>query len=581
MRDFPSLLGKFLKEHPLNTTSLIRLLGSLGISALSGIAVIYYNNDTYWNVTIDRVQTVDFNILANLLPSKLSRQLLTNDSKGLQETIDSNYGLFGMVVTDCKSAETSCPQQKIIYLSKAEARILPDGKQKIELKKAKYPPTWADKLVQTDYPAQQLTGDFLILRDPPPFKQEWKFDNPRASEKTLTGEQNTGNIIGRVYLLRGTKPSFQSEVKAWLENPLNNSSKNVVYNAIAGSAILTGFIVWLLTELLSYIKISADRQELEAKNKVSEAAKMKFKAEQKLRQATDKISQAAEQLSLATQAAAEARNFAGKAQAYADFILNLESTTQQEKIDAQNQSYEANARAELIEKDRQLLIEDKQQLEADKQILEQRAVEAEKKLEATEADKQYLFGEIGAENNEAIEKLSSENNNLKKENDDLRDKLEQEVKRHDLTKEENIQIESINNDNKKHKLFINAYEVLILADEIFPTLQIFESAMDSSKSGNGGLDYEPDKVLKALAILVDAGNDYFTGKPGNNFHKILEQRGVKSSDESYTVKNKKNSRRFGNIDMYTHLKIGELRIHYYLDRESKKIQIGYCGKHLN
>ena len=555
------MLGKFVKEHPLNKSSIIRLLGALGISALSGMVVIYYNNDTYWNVTINRVQTVDFNILANILPSKLSKQLLNDDKKGLQSTLDSNYGLFGMVVTDCKSADTNCPQQKILYVSQAKVNTSADGKQKLELQRGKYPPSWADKLIQTENPAQQLTGDFLVLRDPPPLKQEWEFESPRVPTKILTGEQNTGNIIGRVYLLRGNQPDFHSEVRSWLQNPLNNSSKNFIYNAIAGSAIFTGFIVWLLAELTSYIKINADRQELEAEKKVSEATQikleatqMKLDAERKFRQANqakieaeERVRQSTEQLLLANQAAAEARDNANKAKEHADSIRELESKTQQEKNEAEQRATEAEDKLSKAE---------------------QRAIQAEE-------DKKYLFEQIDCLENADLGQdagsecsinsdLNEESKSLQNENADLKLSLD---------KQSALQL-------NKNKRFSNAYDALIFAEEIFPILDIFDSAKESSISGNGGLNYNPDRVFRDLSILAHVGSGCFKEPLGNSINTILRENGVDSSGESYTIRNQDGARKFEGVDMYNHLKIGDLRIHFDLDRQSQRIQIGYCGKHL-
>jgi hypothetical protein len=451
MREFPQVLGQFAKEHSLNKNSLIRLVGALSISALSGIVVIFYNNETYWNVTINRVQTVDFNILANVLPNTLSKQLLTGDKKGLQTTLDSNYGLFGMVVTDCKSDNTSCPKQKIIYASKAKVNMSADGKQKLELQRDKYPQNWAEKLIKTDYPAQQLTGDFLILRDPPPLKQEWKFDDPRVSEKTLTGEQNVGNIIGRVYLLRGSQPSFQSELQSWSQNPLKNSSKNFIYNAIVGSAIFTGLIIWLLTELTSYIKTNADKKELEAEKKISEAAQIELIAEKKAKVLAQKeleiekksneiekkvievvqreltvdqrIGQVTEKLLLANQDAAKVRARANKDKEYADSFLELESKTQQEKIEVEQRAFEteqraieAEQRAIEVEEERQQIIQERQQLTRDREQVERDRTQ-------NEQDRQYILEQIDIQSNELNQEivgLRNTNNQLNQDNVSLR-----------------------------------------------------------------------------------------------------------------------------------------------------------------
>lgn len=67
-------------------------------SVALGLATVtsWYNYRSYWHGTIRRVQTVDFNILSHLLPTKLSHALINRDLEELQRTLDSNYGYFGM-----------------------------------------------------------------------------------------------------------------------------------------------------------------------------------------------------------------------------------------------------------------------------------------------------------------------------------------------------------------------------------------------------------------------------------------------------------------------------------------------------
>ena len=80
---------------------LFAVLGRLVIisSTAIGIATVVNvrNHEDYWNGTIKRVQTVDFNLLANTLPTKLSQTLMAQDAQEIQRTLDSNYGLFGLV----------------------------------------------------------------------------------------------------------------------------------------------------------------------------------------------------------------------------------------------------------------------------------------------------------------------------------------------------------------------------------------------------------------------------------------------------------------------------------------------------
>jgi hypothetical protein len=657
MRKLPNLLGSFIKQHSLTKSSLMRFSGVLTFSALSSIGIVYFNYENYWKVTINRVQTVDFNILANLLPSKLSTQLLTNDKKSLQTTLDSNYGLFGIIVTDCKSVILDCYNQKVIYASKSIVKTTPDGKQKLEPQQNEYSPSWVREFNDTDYPTRQLNGDFLILRDPPPLKQEWKFKSPRVSEKILTGEQNSGNVIGRVYLLRGNPPSFQSELQAWLKNPINISSKTVVYNAIAGSALFTGLVVWFLSELVFYIKINADRkelatekkandaaqQELAAEKKANDAAQQEREAEKKISEATQIKLEAAEQVLSANQREQEAKQKAtdaerkeleaarkanDAAQREREAERKVSEAAQREletakkiseatqiKLEAAKQVLSANQRelaaeTKIRQAAEQVLIANQKQLDAEYKANEaaqqelaikqnaQEELEAAKKvneaaqkelenakkvnenvqhltteLNSLTQDNQYLYDSIADEGNKTKQELE----NKRKENKSL-------IRENEVLRQEN---ESLQLRVNKTSRFSNAIDALEYAESTFPVLEIWDSAKESARSGNDGLSYSPDRVFQNLSLLANIGSDYFLDLLDNDFHKCLKQKGLNSSTESDTTKNKKKkpTRKFNNgngesQDMYDHLKIGDLRIHFYLCKSDKKVKIGHCGKHL-
>ncbi|WP_373546445.1 hypothetical protein [Chamaesiphon sp.] len=287
--------GEFLRRHHLDQSSIIRGFAALMLSAGTGLGVIYVNYHSYWKVTIYRTQTVDFNILANLLPAKVSTHLLKKDKKGLQEALDTNYGLFGIFVTDCKSVEVDCPEQKVTYGSKLKIEQISNSKQKL-IPEGNYAGAWAKKFTETDTPSQLLKGsDYVILRNPPSIQADWKFNSPRDSKIVLSQQKNVAKIVGRIYFIRGNPPSFLSELEKWLKKPL---SGNLVYNAIAGSALVTGLLAWLLSEFFHYRSRKAYQLEIEY--------------ERALREATEQVNQAniekskAEALALLAQAEAVA-----------------------------------------------------------------------------------------------------------------------------------------------------------------------------------------------------------------------------------------------------------------------------------
>jgi hypothetical protein len=166
-------------------------------SVVFGLSTIASWNEwnQYWNGTLRRVQTVDFNILSHTLPVKLSSVLANKNYKELQLTLNSNYGLFGIVVTDCKKVDLLCQEQKVIFASngRRDWKILPAS----------------DNL--SNHP-------FDLLRTPSPLITEKSYKSLSSEEQVFTKGSNEGIIIGRVYYIRGAAPDFTSDYISWLSN---------------------------------------------------------------------------------------------------------------------------------------------------------------------------------------------------------------------------------------------------------------------------------------------------------------------------------------------------------------------------
>jgi hypothetical protein len=124
-----------LVKQPQNATTVYSsktrlIVGRLGRFALTGAvslgigtAAVYDRYKNYWEKTIYRVQTVDFNMLSHTLPTKLSYTIVKNQPQELQRTLNSNYGLFGLVVTDPTG-------QNIIASSQSSSsKIVPDDQK--------------------------------------------------------------------------------------------------------------------------------------------------------------------------------------------------------------------------------------------------------------------------------------------------------------------------------------------------------------------------------------------------------------------------------------------------------------------
>jgi len=186
--------------------------------SILGCFPTYY---AYWH-TIFAVQTVDFNILSHTLPPKLSSLLIQKSDEELRQTIHSNYGLFGIVVTDCNVDTQYCPNQKILYYSGS---------------------TFRKKKPQTNLLAN---NHYDFLKDPPPLLTESKYPSPSIDKIKKTGKNNPGRIIGRVYYIHGEQPTFLDEYREFITSPFKQGLRATSYLQTTIFFLVLGFLVWLL-----------------------------------------------------------------------------------------------------------------------------------------------------------------------------------------------------------------------------------------------------------------------------------------------------------------------------------------------
>lgn len=265
---------KLLLKHLVAKPSLIRLSGSLLLATLITLFLIYISYINYWTKTIYRTQTVDFNMLLNLMPTKLSMHLVDGDTKELQRTLDSNYGLFGVVITNCQTEQIDCKGQAITYLSKGKIITNANG-EKIYQNTEGYANNWQSRLTVGSLQGQV----YALLKTPPPLTAELEYQNPRQDNVTNTRRKNKGKVIGRVYFIRNLEPPFLNELIKWLKNPLSASSGTLLNNSIALATVVTSFLVWLMLEFLYYRANLAEQRVVEAEKENLIILAKKYEAE--------------------------------------------------------------------------------------------------------------------------------------------------------------------------------------------------------------------------------------------------------------------------------------------------------------
>jgi Nuclease-related domain len=274
-----------------------RFAARLGRFSLMGIVTfgigaftIFDRYNNYWDKTIFRVQTVDFNILSHTLPTKLSYTIIQNQSEELQRTLDSNYSLFGLIVTDPSGEKVIASSGNGSSSSSWKAALNPQ-----ELKNHPY--------------------DFLL--DPPPLYSQWRYADSRAIERTATNLTNRGQVIGRVYYVRGVKPTFENDFYKWFSNPIATSSRIETYTMAILVCLTTGFTCWLILEYLLYKK-EVQKQESEQRENT-----LRQQKDSLLLQLRERINQ----------------------------IKTLQSRWEQERINSKNQAQELHSYNQILQQE--------------------------------------------------------------------------------------------------------------------------------------------------------------------------------------------------------------------------------------
>lgn len=179
--------------------------------------------ESYWNGTIHRVQTVDFNILHHTLPTCLSQMILSGRTDEIQKALNSNFGIFGLVITDANG-------QEILFRTN-------NFYQK---------ETWQPKLT-IDY-LNSLKEPFDVLTDPPPMAPQFAHKNPRE-DGVISLSKPQGRVIGRLYYVRGVPPSFYDDLfnsvwSNWIE--LRGSKRGYILLTLVMVGFASSFIVMIL-----------------------------------------------------------------------------------------------------------------------------------------------------------------------------------------------------------------------------------------------------------------------------------------------------------------------------------------------
>lgn len=227
--------------------------------------------ESYWEGTIKRVQTVDFNMLHHTLPTTLSYLVLTGQDESIQKVLDANYGIFGLVVTDPRGENIIYKTEKV-YRNKTWQSILS-----------------VDFLNKTQEGKEVEHFDYLM--DPPPVAAQWSNSTPRTAADAQIALPSKGRVIGRIYYLREPPPPFFQDVTSslwgnWFEfSGSKRGYRLCTLNVIAFSLVIVIILLWRKQTVVAKEKeLATLERELLIKRRALETVTTDLESQRKRKQ---------------------------------------------------------------------------------------------------------------------------------------------------------------------------------------------------------------------------------------------------------------------------------------------------------
>ena len=222
-------------QRPLRLKSymILRLFVLIGLALLLARFINKKNYASYYNRMLfhfhsnQRISTT-----AEKLPEQIAELLDRNESKRLQQLLDSNSSILALVITDCRSEERECPDQHVMYATSS-------------------PLIW-NKLEDV----RELTRHpFLVLR-------KIIIPNGLPMEGAVHPAPRY-EIIGRLYTLSTLPASFSEDYRRWLRAPFEDNGPWRSYLTTMTGCLLSSMLVWLTLELIFKVRQLEQRRARE------------------------------------------------------------------------------------------------------------------------------------------------------------------------------------------------------------------------------------------------------------------------------------------------------------------------------
>lgn len=217
-------------------------------SILAWFILCHAHYKSYWYGTIYRVQTVDFNMLHHTLPPLLSRMIIEGRSDLVQKTLDSTYGLFGLVVTDASGSTILWQTNKVYHRESWHHKVNPQY------------------LGSIDEPFDLLTASASL-------SPTYEHASPRSPRAEKIGVEKD-EVIGRIYYVRADPPAFLTDLGNFATSgPWVLSGAKRGYLFVTLSCIAFGMVILLVIWLrkrgveLKEKEVEHVKRELEIRKK--------------------------------------------------------------------------------------------------------------------------------------------------------------------------------------------------------------------------------------------------------------------------------------------------------------------------
>lgn len=492
---------KLNKIQLLNSILRLSLSGMIPFAVSGFLSFESYNN--YWDRTIFRVQTVDFNILSHTLPAKLSYAITQNQTEEVQRTLDSNYSLFGLVVTDYSG-------QKIIAFSGKNSNRSSSWKAALNLQELKNHP-------------------YDLLLDPPPLFSQWTYRNPHATERKATNLTNKGRVIGRVYYVRGIRPTFQGEISKWLSNPLSDSGNFETYKMTLLACLASTLAIWRFWEYLIYKKrvvmtIAETReQELKDNNRIlkiqlagriNELTSLQNQRELEKNELTNYARSLRTLNTRLEQEISQLKESLNSLSEKPENLAPLQAELEKAKLEAETNSNKQKQYQQHIQQlNQQLQLAQQEQLQQQVQEIENSRLLAESELEKIR-NNEINFKKNITDLERQLDNKMLEEKRLNNQIEILQNSLLESQQREEQLKErtEQIQVESqalakeiirVQEDIGRHPLNVFERCILNLLQRHFPDRKVYEQ-FDVNNGSGGSMFTDFIIVMDNCCIVIEA-----------------------------------------------------------------------------